>query len=58
MLLKKCEKRRHPYVFITIGALALVGVVSIKKAGSEMLKKRWKKMTGASSCTSLEGGAE
>ena len=54
MVFKKSEKRRHPHLFMTIGALALVGAVSIKKMGYACLKKKWNKLMGTCSCNAAD----
>ncbi len=47
MLFGKNEKRRgHPGIALTMGALAVVGAVSLVNTSKKWMKEKAKKMTG------------
>ncbi len=47
MFFRKCEKKGHPYIALMIGALAVVGAVTVKNCGMDFIKKKWKKLTSS-----------
>ena len=47
MFFRKCEKKGHPYLALVVGALAVVGALSLKKCGMDFMKQKWQKLTSA-----------
>ena len=50
MFFRKYEKKGHPYIALMIGALAAVGICTVKRCGMDYIKQKWKKI---SSCMSF-----
>lgn len=45
MFFRKCEKNGHPYIVLIVGALAAIGVLTVKQCGMEYIKQKWKKIS-------------